>query len=280
MSNFFYNPYKIESKQITTTTQNAALGFGKKKLANPNPRVVWRSTAIVSQIIEIDMGQTSKADGFYIGNHNFLSGDTVTLHGGKVSGVSIVNYPITPVAGKINEIIKIPRSGPGGPTWNYRYYWLDVTKAGGTYVQVGALIPFANYSGYDLGEGGGVAPPPDPKTLKFNTDGLGGGGRRLNNNEKGYDNEIPFSGFQDRNIYSAIPVYSTGITDIRKGQRALLKSIAESNYHCWLDWGGDKFGVAKISDVNDITEIGDPDKQVASGRLMFWQLDVIEKIVK
>lgn len=272
MADFLFNPYGYSNSQITMTTEDTANGFGKKKLANFNPRIVARTTSISSQIIEIDLKSSTRTDAVYIGNHNLVSSDTtVDLKGGDVSGVALATIDLKPLlTGSINTTIIIPKSPT---TWNYRYIWLDITKAAGSYIQIGAFIPFQRYSAYDLD----ALPVAD---RKFNIDNRAAGGRLLNHEQKGYRNEIPFSGWVSKNVYVSIPAYQTPITKIQKEHKQLLKEIAESNYHIWVDWSGTYFGELSIDNVKDEKNVGDIDKNFASARMAFRVLDVIPKAVK
>lgn len=216
MSNgkIFYNNL-IENCTVTATTE--AAGFEKEYLFNRNQGVVWRSTGITENNIQMTFGSTTAIKGVVVLNHNLEPGDTFYLE------ASEDNFSTTAQSQAVD-----PGKGFIEVDWNYRYYRLRLQKTAGDYIQVGEIYLFG--SSYEFG-----------RNFKWNYSYT----KEINRNSKQTTSGQVYR--KTRFIRKGFDLEFNGMTD---NQKQTFETISESDYLCFLPngSGGDLYyGIVDFS---------------------------------
>lgn len=203
MSNgkIFYNNIIANS---TLSVSSEAEGFEKEYLANKNQGVVWRSTGIDENIIQMTFDSATAIKGIVVLNHNLESGDTFYLE------ASIDNFSTTAQSQAVD-----PGKGFIEVNWNYQYYRLRLQKTGGDYIQVGEIyLPGSSYE-FD-------------RNFNWNYSYT----REINRNSKQTTSGQVYR--KTRFIRKGFDLTFDGMTDTQKEN---FESISESDYICFLPNG-------------------------------------------
>ncbi|NIM12532.1 MAG: hypothetical protein GTO45_37745 [Candidatus Aminicenantes bacterium] len=203
MSNgkIFYNNLITNS---TLSVSSEAEGFEKEYLVNKNQGVVWRSTGINENIIQMSFDSTTAIKGMVVLNHNLESGDTFYLE------ASADNFPTTAQSQAVD-----PGKGFIEVNWNYQYYRLRLQKTSGDYIQVGEIYLIGSSYEFD-------------RNFKWNYSYT----REINRNSKQTTSGQVYR--KTRFIRKGFDLEFDGMTDTQKEN---FESISESDYICFLPNG-------------------------------------------
>jgi hypothetical protein len=203
MSNgkIFYNNL-IESCTVTTTTE--AGGFEKEYLFNRNQGVVWRSTGITENNIQMTYGSAAAVKGIAVLNHNLESGDTFKFE------ASDNNFSTTAQDADLD-----PAKGFVEVDWNYQYYRLRLSKSAGDYIQVGEIYLVGCCCAFD-------------RNFNWNYSYT----REINRNSKQTTSGQVYR--KTRFIRKGFDLEFNGMTDT---QKETFEDISESDYICFLPNG-------------------------------------------
>lgn len=203
MSNgkIFYNNLITNS---TLSVSSEAEGFEKEYLANKNQGVVWRSTGIDENIIQMTFDSVTAIKGMVVLNHNLETGDTFYLE------ASDNNFSTTAQGQAVD-----PGKGFIEANWNYQYYRLRLQKTGGDYIQVGEIYLIGSSYEFD-------------RNFKWNYSYT----REINRNSKQTTSGQVYR--KTRFIRKGFDLEFDGMTDTQKEN---FESISESDYICFLPNG-------------------------------------------
>jgi hypothetical protein len=203
MSNgkIFYNNIMANS---TLSVSSEAEGFEKEYLVNKNQGVVWRSTGIDENIIQMTFDSATAINGIVVLNHNLESGDTFYLE------ASENNFSTTAQSQAVD-----PGKGFIEVNWNYQYYRLRLQKTGGDYIQVGEIYLIGSSYEFD-------------RNFKWNYSYT----KEINRNSKQTTSGQVYR--KTRFVRKGFDLEFDGMTDTQKEN---FESISESDYICFLPNG-------------------------------------------
>jgi hypothetical protein len=203
MSNgkIFYNNLIANS---TLSVSSEAGGFEKEYLVNKNQGVVWRSTGINENIIQMTFDSATAIKGMVVLNHNLETGDTFYLE------ASADNFSTTAQSQAVD-----PGKGFIEVNWNYQYYRLRLQKTAGDYIQAGEIYLFG--SSYEF-----------ERNFKWNYSYT----KEINRNSKQTTSGQVYR--KTRFIRKGFDLEFDGMTDTQKEN---FESISESDYLCFLPNG-------------------------------------------
>ncbi|OQY13978.1 MAG: hypothetical protein B6I31_00090 [Desulfobacteraceae bacterium 4572_19] len=124
-----YSDNIISDGTITVSTE--ATGFEKKFLSDNNQGNVWRSTVITETTITIDMGSITPIKGIVGLNTNMIDSDTTIKFESSTDDFSSTEESVDVNFDGVNIYCSAD--------WNRRYYRFRLTKATGTYIQMGMI---------------------------------------------------------------------------------------------------------------------------------------------
>jgi hypothetical protein len=188
----------------TLSVSSEAGGFEKEYLVNKNQGVVWRSTGIDENIIQMTFDSATAIKGVVVLNHNLEPGDTFYLE------ASADNFSTTAQSQAVD-----PGKGFIEVNWNYQYYRLRLQKTGGDYIQVGEIyLPGSSYE-FD-------------RNFNWNYSYT----REINRNSKQTTSGQVYR--KTRFIRKGFDLAFDGMTDT---QKETFEDISESDYLCFLPNG-------------------------------------------
>jgi hypothetical protein len=201
----------------TLSVSSEAEGFEKEYLVNKNQGVVWRSTGINENIIQMTFDSTTAIKGIVVLNHNLEPGDTFYLE------ASENNFSTTAQSQAVD-----PGKGFIEANWNYRYYRLRLQKTAGDYIQVGEIYLFGSTYEFE-------------RNFKWNYSYT----KEINRNSKQTTSGQVYR--KTRFIRKGFDLEFDGMTDTQKEN---FESISESDYICFLPngtSGGLYYGIVDFS---------------------------------
>lgn len=121
---FFNNLCADATLSVTTE----ASGFEKEYLCNHNQGVVWRSTGITENIIQISFADAIAIKGVVVLTHNLESGDSFYFEASADNFATVAQSETIDHSKGFIEV-----------EWNYKDYRLRMQKSSGDYIQVGEI---------------------------------------------------------------------------------------------------------------------------------------------
>lgn len=130
MSDIIFNQEQLILSTTTTTATTEAAEHEIEKVFNHSPGSTWRSTVITVTRIEIDLGSPKNIKGVAYFGTNIEAGDTqFDLEGGVAAVTNDFSVALTKDTKGYKEVNE-----------TYRYWALEITKAAGTYIEIGKFM--------------------------------------------------------------------------------------------------------------------------------------------
>lgn len=197
----FYNNL---SANAAVSVSSEAAGFEKEYLVNNNQGVVWRSTGITENTLQMTFASAAPVKGIVVMNHNLESGDTFYVE------ASADGFSTTARSRAIDSA-----KGFVEVDWNYPQYRLRLQKTSGDYIQVGEIYLVGLSYEFE-------------RNYNWNYSYT----REINRNSKETTSGQVYR--KTRFIRKAFNMDFTGITD---AQKETFEEISENDYICFLPTG-------------------------------------------
>jgi hypothetical protein len=210
------------AQSITATTY--APGFEAPYVGNSNPGVVWRSTGITENTIDVSFLNQTQVKGVVVLTHNLEAGDTFAFEASNDG------------FGNVLQTVNIdPADGFKEVTWpaGYLDYRVRMAKNSGSYIQVGEVYLFASSYQFE-------------RNFKWNYTYT----REINRNTK-----QTTSGQVYRTTRFIRKGFNLDFEGINDAQRQTFEDISESDYICFLPTGSDGELYYGVVDFSSFTHV-------------------------